>query len=502
MITLKTLEQELCRAAAEVMPELSFRRMKPADPRKWQHEVRAALLELLRIKPQPGRWPRCIPEPLEEFDDYTRQKLFLEAHDGVGIPCYVLVPKKLSGLAPGLVALHGHGPGKVLPVGIAPDENARKLIVEGERDYAVQAVKRGYIVIAPDQRGFGETMLEQDKKGKLGNSCVQVSARLMQLGKTILGERALDTMTCVDYLLSRGDVDPMRIVATGNSGGGTATVFGTAVDERFAAAVPSCYFCTFRDSIMAMSHCICNFTPGLMTKLEMYDICGLHAPKPMLIVAGKDDPIFPIAGVREAFERLREIYEAFGAVENLELYVGEGGHRYYAARVWSFLEEKLSIAPAKSQVKNKTVLQMRPHHFIDILRQIGGGQEFKPSSYGHAVHSVAKTLMEDPQTILVLVNHCDAICAPCIHNKNGVCDDYLVDRKMSKHEYNTALDARVFAKLQLQEGVSLSALNFCNILRERLTEPSAIWTDISHQEAQKRLAMMLAGIERFVAQAK
>ena len=264
MITTKTLEQELIRAAAEVMPELSFRRMKPSDPRKWQQEVRAALLELLRIKPQPGRWPRCILQGPEDMGEYTRQKLLLEAHDGVGIPCYLLLPKKASGPAPGLVALHGHGPGKVIPAGIAVDENARKLIVEGERDYAVQAVKRGYIAIAPDQRGFGETIIAQDLKNKHGNSCVQVSARLMQLGKTVLGERALDTMTCVDYLISRGDVDPARIVATGNSGGGTATVFGTAVDERFAAAVPSCYFCTFRDSIMAMSHCICNFTPGLM----------------------------------------------------------------------------------------------------------------------------------------------------------------------------------------------------------------------------------------------
>jgi dienelactone hydrolase len=482
--------------AAEVMPEMSFRRMKPGDPRKWQQEVRAALLELLRIKPQPGRWPRCIPQEPEDMGDYTRQKLLLEAHDGIGIPCYLLVPKKLSGPAPGLIALHGHGPGKVIPAGIAVDESARKLIVEGERDYAVQAVKRGYIAIAPDQRGFGETIIAQDLKNKHGNSCVQVSARLMQLGKTVLGERALDTMTCVDYLISRGDVDPGRIVATGNSGGGTATVFGTAVDERFAAAVPSCYFCTFRDSIMAMSHCICNFTPGLMAKMEMYDICGLFAPRPMLVIAGKDDSIFPLAGVKEAFERLAEIYEAFGARENLELYVGDGGHRYYAARVWPFLEEKLTIRGGKAA--EKKVIHMRPHHFIDILRQIGAGQEFKPSPYGHAVHSVAKTLMQNPSTVMMLVNRCDAICAPCIHNKNGVCDDTLSDGKTSKHEFNTALDARLFAQLHLEEAMALSAADFCGILRERLGHPSGVWTSVPGDEAQKRLAMMLKGMEKFL----
>jgi dienelactone hydrolase len=344
-------------------------------------------------------------------------------------------------------------------------------------------------------------MIPQDKKGKFGNSCVQVSARLMQLGKTILGERALDTMTCVDYLISRGDVDPNRIVATGNSGGGTATVFGAAVDERFAAAVPSCYFCTFRDCIMAMSHCICNFTPGLMTKMEMYDICGLHAPKPMLIVAGKDDPIFPIVGVMEAYERLAEIYKAFGAESNLELYIGDGGHRYYSERVWPFLQEKLQLGERERReipVPPKAVLAMRPHHFIDILRQIGAGQEFKPSSYGHAVHSVAKALMERPNTTLMFVNRCDAICAPCIHNKNGVCDDYLSDRKMSKHDFNTALDARLFQRLQLEEAMAMSAAGFCAILRERFGEPSEIWAHMPAEDAKKRFGMMLKGIETFL----
>ncbi len=500
MTAIKTLEEALLQAAAEVAPQLSFRRVKPADPRKWQQELRKALLETLRIRPEPGRRPRVlISEASVDCGDYTRQKLSIEAHDGVAIPCYLLVPRNAPFPAPALVALHGHGPGKVLPVGIANDENSRKLIVEGERDYAVQAVKLGYIALAPDQRGFGETMIRQDVKGKAGNSCMQVSARLMQMGKTILGERALDTMTCVDYLLSREDVDPARIVATGNSGGGTATVFGTAVDSRFAAAVPSCYFCTFRDSIMAMSHCICNFTPGLMALMEMYDICGLHAPKPMLIIAGKDDTIFPLAGVKEAFERLAEIYEAFGARDNLELYVGQGGHRYYAERVWPFLREKLCIGHAAVSRPARRSVAMRPHHFVDILRQLGAGREFAPSPYGHAVHSVAGALLDRPDTLLLLVNRCDDVCAPCIHNKNGVCDDYLSDRRMSKHDFNTALDARLFAHLKLEEAVSLSAMDFAGVLRDRLADPTAVWTDVSGEEARMRLSMMLRGIEKFLS---
>ena len=140
---------------------------------------------------------------------------------------------------------------------------------------------------------------------------------------------------------TRQDIDKARIIATGNSGGGTATLFLAAMDERVAAAVPSSYFCTFADSTLAIHHCPCNYVPDLNLYGEMDDVAGLIAPRPLLIVNGKDDPIFPIEPTRRAFARLARIYEAAGATDRLEMYEGDGGHRYYSARVWPFLAEKL-----------------------------------------------------------------------------------------------------------------------------------------------------------------
>jgi len=145
------------------------------------------------------------------------------------------------------------------------------------------------------------------------------------------------------------------------------------------------------------------------------------------------------------------------------------------------------------------IVEMRPHHFVDILRGIGAGREFKPHPYGHAVHSVAKTLMARPHAFLKLVNRCDAICAPCIHNKAGVCGDYLQDRNMTKHDFNTALDTRLFDRPELSENMELTAADFCCLLREEFGDPSQIWTHISASEAQQRLQMMLRGIEKFTS---
>jgi predicted peptidase len=191
-------------------------------------------------------------------------------------------------------------------------------------------------------RGFGELMLEDDLEADRGNSCQQLSQRAMMAGKTLLGMRVLDSMCWYDYLDACDDVDSDNILITGQSGGGTGTLFSAAVDERFSQAAPSCYFCTFRDSILAMMHCTCNYAPGLLSLCEMYDVAGLIAPRPMHIIAGQEDQIFPIEGVRRAYETLQAIYAAFNAEDSLELHVGEEGHRFYADRVWDFFEENMS----------------------------------------------------------------------------------------------------------------------------------------------------------------
>ncbi|MGQ9632102.1 MAG: hypothetical protein ACUVXI_17570 [bacterium] len=55
-------------------------------------------------------------------------------------------------------------------------------------------------------------------------------------------------------------------------------------------------------------------------------------------MAGWEDKIFPI---EFAYKKLEEIYRVSGHPERLEKYAGPGGHRFYAKRVWSWLEENL-----------------------------------------------------------------------------------------------------------------------------------------------------------------
>jgi len=127
----------------------------------------------------------------------------------------------------------------------------------------------------------------------------------------------------------------------GNSGGGNTALFSTALLPRIAFAMPSCYFFTFRDSLMAIYHCMDNYIPGLIQFAEVSDVTGLFAPKPMVVVAGREDPIFPFPATRRAFRELRKVYSAHGAADRCHLVVGSGGHRIYADGAWPVMLKEI-----------------------------------------------------------------------------------------------------------------------------------------------------------------
>jgi len=317
-------------------------RRKGEGVTSWQNRLRRKLLELLAIEGRPQRPPTVRFVEKVKCDGYVRRRGYMLAADELAVPFYLLEPQVRPKGRMGLcIAAHGHGPGKVVPAGIAINEQARNLIETGQRDYGVQAVTEGYLTIVPDFRGFGELMLPEDVKREATNSCSQLALRSFQMGRPLLGQRVSDVMQLLDWALARKDVDRRKVVMTGNSGGGTMTLFSAAVDKRISACAPSCYFSSFAASILDMSHCACNYVPGLLKVAEMSDLAGLVAPRPMLIIAGTKDTIFPIDAARASFAAARRIYADAGAAGNIELFEGAGGHRYYSQRVWDFFREKL-----------------------------------------------------------------------------------------------------------------------------------------------------------------
>jgi hypothetical protein len=311
----------------------------------FRRELRGALGLANMERDLRGYKPRAEKADETDMGDYVREKWYLWTEPDVPLPFWLLRPKGASGKLPLVLTPHGHNHPD-LYVGIARDEAEQESIAAGQRDIAVQAVRQGYIAIAPTARGFGETRTNEDRKADKGTSCRTELLHGLLVGRTAIGERVWDISRLIDWALKRGDVDGTRIAITGNSGGGTTSLFAAACEERITVAVPSCYFCTFAGSIGTIFHCDCNYVPGVMRLGEMYDVAGLIAPRPFRAIAGKDDGIFPIKYVRESYARLKEIYTVAGVPDRCTLYVGAGGHRYYSAGAWPFVKKWFSEAGA------------------------------------------------------------------------------------------------------------------------------------------------------------
>ena len=321
------------------------------DWRSWQRAFRGELREILGITAMEQDFAGFEPEAelceSSDMGSYVRETRRILVEPGVPLPFYLLRPKGLHRAAPLVLTPHGHNhPHIYVGISHGPDEAAS--MKEGERDIAVQAVREGHIVIAPTARGFGETRTEEDRNANAVSSCRTQLMHDLLVGRTPIGDRVWDISRLIDWALDHEEIDPRRIAITGNSGGGTVSLHAAACETRITDAVPSCYFNTFAGSIGAMKHCDCNYVPGILRLGEMYDVAGLIAPRPFLAVAGRDDPIFPIEHVRFAFEKLRRVYEAAGAPGNCELYVGEGGHRYYKERVWPFIREHFGSSSSEA----------------------------------------------------------------------------------------------------------------------------------------------------------
>lgn len=241
---------------------------------------------------------------------------------------HLLIPKGVQGQIPVMICVEGHNMGMHRAMGRRkfPFEE----VDEEDRDFAIQSVENGYAALAMEQRAFGEC-----GGGKEGPDCEFPAMTALLLGRTLVGERVWDVMRAIDMLRKYfPQLDEHRTGMMGHSGGGTTTLFSAVLDERINAAMCICYFCGFKESIGEMKHCTCNYIPGIIKHFDMGDIGGLIAPRPLLIVNGSDDDIFPIDAANREYKVLEELYRIADAEGKCAHVIGKGGHRAYKADSW------------------------------------------------------------------------------------------------------------------------------------------------------------------------
>ena len=149
-------------------------------------------------------------------------------------------------------------------------------------------------------------------------------------GYTSAGVECLNGIRGIDYLTKRPDVDPQRIAVTGISGGGAATFWIAAADDRVKVAVPVSGMADLMSYIpnrVINGHCDCMFLYNTF-QWPWTRIAALVAPRPLLFVNSDKDAIFPMDANERVINRLERIYSLYGAGDFVGSVVSIGGHAY------------------------------------------------------------------------------------------------------------------------------------------------------------------------------
>ena len=328
---------------ARVVPELAWRAQSLPAMRGWQRRLRARLRTITGL-PETPRGP-VRAEVLEErdFGTYRRETIQFECREGLDAFGYFLIPADAPLNSPAVLCLPGHGRGVECILGIMEDGSQRPPGTSDDyaRDFALQCVAHGYPTFALEQISFGRRRDALAVRTGQGSSCTRDSMAALMLGETMAGWRVADAQRTLDYLAGRREVNGRRLAVMGISGGGLTALWTAGLDTRVRAAVVSAYFNTFQASILAMDHCVDNYVPGLSRTVEMPDLAGLVAPRPLFVESGSRDPIFPLAGFEAAVARAREIYAAFGRPEAFDAEVFDGEHHFHGVGAFHFLKAHL-----------------------------------------------------------------------------------------------------------------------------------------------------------------
>ena len=279
------------------------------------------------------------------------QKIVYTSEPGADIPAYLCLPKNGKAPYPIFICLQGHTSGMHNSIGLDLETESERIEIDGDRDFALECLKRNIAAFCIEGRDFGylkETRISVNAYisnivEKRKDSCYDTAARAFMIGRTLVGERLYDVDRGIDFLHTRNDIDPTRIGAVGMSAGGMLVIYAMALLDRIQFAMPAGHFCSFKESLLSNHHCGCCYVPGIYKSADMPDIAGLFAPKPVVIVTGKEDPSKPIDAVVRSFNKLKRIYADAGAENNCRLVIGDGGHRFYAELAWQEMQGFLGM---------------------------------------------------------------------------------------------------------------------------------------------------------------
>lgn len=289
-------------------------RMASTPVREYQAWARRTFLQV--AGPMPERTPLNLRTTgTLDRPAYRIEKVVYESRPGLVVTANLYVPK--SGAAP--------YPGVLFQMGHATDGKASGLYQRCCQGLA----QLGHVVLAFDPMGQGERIAYPQARSATAEHTIP-GRQMLLTGETATGMQVWDAIRSLDVLAADPRVDPKRLASTGQSGGGTLTMFLVAADERLAAAAVSS---GNTENFATLPY----FPPGSTDDAEQdfigagplafdrWDTLWPIAPKPLLVeVSARDffgtySPSYD-ASRREEYPKLARAYAELGAPDHLQFF--------------------------------------------------------------------------------------------------------------------------------------------------------------------------------------
>jgi hypothetical protein len=296
------------------------------DVGKWElrkAELRKCFLEQLGLNPMPRKTPlNPVITQKRVMDGYTVENVGLEVIPGVYLCGSLYRPAKGKGPFAAVLSPHGHFSNSDLNQygRYRPDQQYR----------CAMLARMGAVVFSYEMFAYGESLLQVTKDDhKTGLA---------------LTMQTLNSIRVIDFLTSLPYIDPKRIGATGESGGGTQTFLLTALDNRIGVSVPvvmvSSYF---------FGGCACESGLPIHSCSDYgtnnAEIAAMASPRPMLVVSDGSDWTKNVPVIE--FPYLKKVYALYGKQENVEnVHLPAEGHDYGVSKrmaMYDFMSRHLGL---------------------------------------------------------------------------------------------------------------------------------------------------------------
>ena len=132
---------------------------------------------------------------------YVRHRVSYQSEPGLRVPAWLLVPRAPGAPAgaPGVLFLHGHSDfGKDNVAGIDTSPRRRAELARFRLDAGPSLARAGFVVLAPDLRGFGERCV--DYPAERAEHCPRNYLVATMLGTTVAAQHVCDLTAALDAL--------------------------------------------------------------------------------------------------------------------------------------------------------------------------------------------------------------------------------------------------------------------------------------------------------------